>query len=1146
MEYYGKAPKPNEEAKGAVDIDSSFVLQEGKPGQLTFTFEAHQSNKDRERDFELQADDTDSKTIWISSIREALKTVMKPVASPGRNSVKGVLKSGTGAKSSRRISFHPGTKEGEQVEGGDEDENMGSRSSSVASQEETSKGGRHSSKAAPRRGGVSSENSDEIIQEREAGKSVFKSAEALELLREELETIVAFKEAPRHIQVQVMDAMRSVKIEDGETVTKAGEQAKKFFIVGIGNFVNEEKSKSIRGSFGKESLLYDTTYKATIKANGAGTLWTISRQLFQHIMQEGHKARMMEMQNVLARSSFLSELSKGQRENLVAALEWKTFTDQEIIITEGEKGDKFFIIADGTVSVYKQTGAAKKTRGSDADGGFERSSSIGTISCLGQLVATLDAGDFFGEKALLEDEPRAASVVAKGAVECAVLERKHFDDLLGPLKEVMKNNVLFTSMRNCPILDALNNSERQILIDQMQEETFKDGDTIMTQGEVGEKFYIVVYGAVKVYVDNKETWRREVLAAAEQRTDWLLMAAGSFAWRCFLSLQDLTGAVSVGQFFGERALLDGSPRGGTVKANGSVRVAVMTRAIFNAHVGDLAIIQTKAKERVLSNRMAVLKKFLRLTAPALTGGGVPECGTADEPGKSVEMNAGFQVKLFSTLTTEQMTEISDALVTTEFSKDEMIMEQGMKGDSFYIIESGEVVVTRRMEESNPADKPKQLARLDDGATPRAAGETKAGGRCHPYASGAGSHFTLMRGDLCWCADAFFGEAALMKEDGVRNSTVTAVRATKCLVINREMFMKMDFAQNQEIVDALMTRTTRQRAVSRATQEFLDSAAKGFSDLDFDGYETGKTLGCGTFGRVRCVTHRSSGKTFACKILKKSMIDRLGQREHTLNERDCLMETERKLYIIMELIQGGELYNYCQKKGPLPLADVQFYAAQVVQRCTPDLPTRKMPGLELGPVSGLQALHDKGYAYRDLKPENILIDKEGYLRIVDFGFAKIIEGQTFTFCGTPDYMAPEILTCRGHDKAADWWAVGVLIFEMLNGEPPFEDDTAIMKHGKVPMVFPEHFSSQASDLIGKLLSPNPRRRLGCLRAGVNEVKEHPFFKDIDWNNLLEKKVKAPYVPPVKASNDLSNFTDDYPDSDEEDNGPIDSGWEDMNF
>ncbi|KAK3241718.1 hypothetical protein CYMTET_48546 [Cymbomonas tetramitiformis] len=1033
MEYYGKAPKPNEEAKGAVDIDSSFVLQEGKPGQLTFTFEAHQSNKDRERDFELQADDTDSKTIWISSIREALKTVMKPVASPGRNSVKGVLKSGTGAKSSRRISFHPGTKEGEQVEGGDEDENMGSRSSSVASQEETSKGGRHSSKAAPRRGGVSSENSDEIIQEREAGKSVFKSAEALELLREELETIVAFKEAPRHIQVQVMDAMRSVKIEDGETVTKAGEQAKKFFIVGIGNFVNEEKSKSIRGSFGKESLLYDTTYKATIKANGAGTLWTISRQLFQHIMQEGHKARMMEMQNVLARSSFLSELSKGQRENLVAALEWKTFTDQEIIITEGEKGDKFFIIADGTVSVYKQTGAAKKTRGSDADGGFERSSSIGTISCLGQLVATLDAGDFFGEKALLEDEPRAASVVAKGAVECAVLERKHFDDLLGPLKEVMKNNVLFTSMRNCPILDALNNSERQILIDQMQEETFKDGDTIMTQGEVGEKFYIVVYGAVKVYVDNKET-----------------------------------GAVSVGQFFGERALLDGSPRGGTVKANGSVRVAVMTRAIFNAHVGDLAIIQTKAKERVLSNRMAVLKK----------------------------------VKLFSTLTTEQMTEISDALVTTEFSKDEMIMEQGMKGDSFYIIESGEVVVTRRMEESNPADKPKQLARLDD--------------------------------------DAFFGEAALMKEDGVRNSTVTAVRATKCLVINREMFMKMDFAQNQEIVDALMTRTTRQRAVSRATQEFLDSAAKGFSDLDFDGYETGKTLGCGTFGRVRCVTHRSSGKTFACKILKKSMIDRLGQREHTLNERDCLMEvkhpfvldmiksfqTERKLYIIMELIQGGELYNYCQKKGPLPLADVQFYAAQV--------------------VSGLQALHDKGYAYRDLKPENILIDKEGYLRIVDFGFAKIIEGQTFTFCGTPDYMAPEILTCRGHDKAADWWAVGVLIFEMLNGEPPFEDDTAIMKHGKVPMVFPEHFSSQASDLIGKLLSPNPRRRLGCLRAGVNEVKEHPFFKDIDWNNLLEKKVKAPYVPPVKASNDLSNFTDDYPDSDEEDNGPIDSGWEDMNF
>lgn len=192
---------------------------------------------------------------------------------------------------------------------------------------------------------------------------------------------------------------------------------------------------------------------------------------------------------------------------------------------------------------------------------------------------------------------------------------------------------------------------------------------------------------------------------------------------------------------------------------------------------------------------------------------------------------------------------------------------------------------------------------------------------------------------------------------------------------------------------------------------------------------------------------------------------------------------------------------------------------------------------------LEALQEKKYVYRDLKPENLMIDAKGYLKVVDFGFAKVVEDQTHTLCGTPDYLPPEIISLKGHNHAADWWSTGILIFELVNGSPPFQASSPMVTYkmitkfngneGRGGITFGPHFSDECKDLILKFLRPNPQLRLGALKNGARDVKAHPWFKDIDWDALIEKRLDAPWTPNVKDAKDLGNFTDEYPDSDTED-------------
>jgi len=228
--------------------------------------------------------------------------------------------------------------------------------------------------------------------------------------------------------------------------------------------------------------------------------------------------------------------------------------------------------------------------------------------------------------------------------------------------------------------------------------------------------------------------------------------------------------------------------------------------------------------------------------------------------------------------------------------------------------------------------------------------------------------------------------------------------------------------------------------------------------------------------------------------------------------DGFAQDDKFIYLSLELINGGELFTYLRGIGKFPINQTIFYCAQV--------------------VSWFEYLHSKNIIYRDLKPENILIDKFGYLKLTDFGFAKIVEGRTYTLCGTPEYLAPEIILNKGHGKPVDWWTTGVLLYEMLVGIDPFSDEDPMMVYQKIlkgKIKFPSSFDSNAKSLVKHLLEIDLTKRYGNLKGGVGDIKTHRLFKGFEFDKMLQRQITPPYVPKVKSNNDISNFSQ-YPDSD----------------
>jgi hypothetical protein len=288
------------------------------------------------------------------------------------------------------------------------------------------------------------------------------------------------------------------------------------------------------------------------------------------------------------------------------------------------------------------------------------------------------------------------------------------------------------------------------------------------------------------------------------------------------------------------------------------------------------------------------------------------------------------------------------------------------------------------------------------------------------------------------------------------------------------------------------------------------------------------LGTGTFGKVHLCQHIPSKQYYCMKVLKKQTIFRFKQMDHIINEKQLLSQlryqgivqlystftTQDSLMLLMEYVPGGELFYYIRKFGRLSEDVARFYAAELVLT--------------------ILHLHERQIVYRDLKPENILLDSNGHLKLADFGFAKRVIDKTWTMCGTPDYLAPEIITGRGHDTAVDWWSLGVLIFEMLAGYPPFTDKdmgTLFRKIQEPERLFiPSEFSQESADLIRRLLVVDPSRRLGNIHLDISDIQSHPWFRSVHWEQAQQRLLPGPIVPILPNPADIALHDQQDPNSD----------------
>lgn len=431
-----------------------------------------------------------------------------------------------------------------------------------------------------------------------------------------------------------------------------------------------------------------------------------------------------------------------------------------------------------------------------------------------------------------------------------------------------------------------------------------------------------------------------------------------------------------------------------------------------------------------------------------------------------------------------------ATQSDSFKKGDVIIRQGERGDAFYIIESGSIDVFIDSKGDEPVN-------------------------------------TMSSGQ-------FFGERALMSED-VRAATCVAATDTKCITLMREDFVRM-LGNLQDLLNETARPSTAKKADEDTEEKPPDES--GACKYELGDLEIRQTLGVGAFGRVKLVKVKpekvpkdgNPNQTYALKCLSKRGIVESGLQDHVVNEKNimselnhpfiltfyCAMQDDHHVYFLLEILLGGELFRTLRHEGQFPESWSRFYAASV--------------------MLAFCQIHSKKIAYRDLKPENLVMDADGYLKVVDFGLAKKLEeGKTWTLCGTPDYLAPEVILNEGHDWAVDYWALGVLIYEMTAGTPPFYAEDPMEVYEKIlsgHVSIPAHFSRGLGDLVKKLLKTYQSKRLGRTKGGASSVMKQKWFSGFDWNALLARELAVPVKPDVNNLEDASNF-DEYPEDEDED-------------
>jgi len=703
----------------------------------------------------------------------------------------------------------------------------------------------------------------------------------------------------------------------------------------------------------------------------------------------------------------------------------------------------------------------------------------------------------------------------------------------------------FSTIKDIPILSTIPESDRKKLAKKLEEKLFKSGEDLMRQGDVGTEFYIILKGNCKVIVNNDESKEVEIA----QLTD--------------------------GDYCGEQALLKDAQRGATIRAVCDTKVLVLGQAAFKeiTEKNNIRFATRDAKRNAISAEMMDQYKNDQKTDEEIAAerkGPAPSKETIDWLLKCVDENI-----LFSHLDTDQRYIVCAEMYSKECGKEEFLITQGEEGDTFYVIESGEFDITvadvGKVDTLAPGRCVGELALLYN--APRAASVqcTSDGGKVwcvdrgafrkalmdvHTKASSQNIEFLkkcellqpLLSSELQLVDQAlelrvyddgevifnlgdvgdrfyivkqgtvggvakdgtefklgsggFFGERALLTNEP-RAATIKCFSANvECMTLSRE-----DFTALLGPLQDIMNRNLEEYEKPVEERNPIGHTTGDENICQLDDLKVVGILGRGAFGTVKLVTDPNTKESYALKAIRKNQVVELGQQSHILNEKKVMTmmdnpflvnlkktyKDEFRVYFLLEVCLGGELFTILRKMRSFDEPTARFYSSCVVE--------------------AFDYMHSRDIIYRDLKPENLVLTDTGYLKVTDFGFAKVVPNKTFTLCGTPDYLAPEIVTGQGHGKGVDWWTLGILIYEMLASFPPFFDDEPMMTYRKIiqgKFKFPRYLSAQAKDLISKLLKPKATKRYGVIKGGANVIRQHSWYKDFSWAALKELSLK----PPIK--------------------------------
>lgn len=757
-------------------------------------------------------------------------------------------------------------------------------------------------------------------------KIVPKTKRQTHLLKKAIAANFLFQTLSEEEQNSVVDAMEPYSAVTDQIIINQGDEGDFFYIIesGLCTVLVNNKAVGKLGdgkSFGDIALFNNAPRAATIRADMDSSLWCLDRVTFRHTLAKSSAAKHKNSYEALSKVPLLKNLFDHQISKIADAVLVVPYNKGDYIIRRTTEGNVMYIIKEGRVKIKDIMIKNDGDKSQFAD-------------------HILQEGDYFGERALLTNEPRAANVVAETDCVLMALDREAFDSLLGPLKDVIEENSNLNIIKTIKLFNELTEDDRTKIVRSYTKRSYLPGQTIINEGDHGHEFFIVKSGEAKVLILGKQV-----------------------------------GVLSAGQYFGEMALLDDEVRKATVIASGTPDGGDQSENTYTAGSGGSG-----------HNPAAVVG------SPSSVGG----TATTDR-GSPGGITPSVECLVLDRATFNRIT-------------------HGSLKDSLA---------------KNATERKKHMARVVDGVS------------------------------------------------------------------------------------------------SPSTVNNKNSGIK-FTDLLNVGL-----LGTGKFARVTLAQHRRmKSQVYALKTLSKVEIVRQKQEANVLNERlilaDCnfpfiitlenTYQDSMKLYMLLEFVQGGELFSviHTQDSDGIPDSHAKFYSMVLLLT--------------------LRYLHSKDIVYRDLKPENILIDKEGYPKLVDFGFAKVIKGgsKSYTLCGTPEYLAPEIIVGRGYTKSVDYWAFGILVYEMIVGETPFADiegqDQALVCQNILDgrYTFPTDFNAHCKDMVKKLLDKEAKSRLGTLRNGCADVLQHTWYKDFytgenkELTGFMNKTVTAPWIPKIKNNLDLSNF------------------------